>query len=124
MSNRESIQQLIKAERRQDTFRFILDVIQRGRKRPKKYMHDLIMPAFLFEELHGKSIIAFQDMLIEDQAFFEFDGVNVTLSFISLFACEDVHTKILRYLVVKFAGSCPIGRYGRFDFDSDVQTED
>lgn len=107
-------QELIKAENRRDTFGFIIDVIQRGKSRAKKYQHDLTMPAYLFEELRHKGIIDFQSYFIEETAFFEFDGTDTIISFISLYACEDVHRKIDHYLIVKFAGSYPIKRSGRF----------
>jgi hypothetical protein len=109
-----STQELIKAESRRDTFGFIVEVIQRGKTRPKKYKHDLTMPAFLYEELRNKGIIDSEAYFVDESAFFEFNGVDITISFINLFACEDLHRKIDRHLVMKFAGSYPIKRGGRF----------
>lgn len=111
---KETTKELIKSESRRDTFGFIVDVIQRGRVRPKKYQHDLTIPAFLYEELRNKNIIDFQSFFIEEAAFFEFDGKDVIISFVSLYAAEDMHRKIDHYLIVKFAGSYPIKRGGRF----------
>lgn len=111
---KETTRELIKAESRRDTFGFIAEVIQRGKSRPKKYQHDLTMSAFLYEDIRNRSNIDFQSYFIEEAAFFEFNGTDVTISFISLYACEDMHRKIDHYLVVKFAGSYPIKRSGRF----------
>jgi hypothetical protein len=106
--------ELIKAESRRDTFGFIIEVVQRGKSRPKKFKHDIAMPVFLYEELRSRGIIDSEDYFINDTAFFEFDGQNITISFLNLFACEDLHRKIDHYLVVKFAGSYPLKRGGRF----------
>lgn len=111
---KETTRELIKAESRRDSFGFIAEVIQRGRMRPKKYKHDITLPAFLFEEVKNKGIIDTEDYFINETAFFEFDGTDVTVSFMCLFACEDLHRKIDHYLVMKFAGSYPIRRGGRF----------
>jgi len=111
---KEDIQQLIKTERRRDTFGFITEFIQRGKTRPKKFKHDLTMSDFLYEELRDRGIIDAESYFIEESAFFEFDGNNITISFLNLYACEDLHRKIDHYLVVKFAGSYPLKRGGRF----------
>lgn len=112
---KEEMKQLIKVERRRDTFGFITEVVQRGKLRPKKFHHDLTIPAFLYEELQNNNVIDFHSHYISDTAFLEYDGEeSVTISFLSLWACEDINTRILRYLVIKFAGDCPIKRGGRF----------
>jgi hypothetical protein len=114
---KDETRSLLKAERRRDTFGFISKTLQRGKLRPKKYQHDLTIPAFLYEELRDRNIIDFQTHYLEEVAFFEYDdnAQQVIISFISLWACEDIHVRILRYLVTKFAGQCPITRGGRFN---------
>lgn len=111
---KEATRELIKAEGRRDTFGFIIEVVQRGKIRPKKYKHDLTMPVFLYEELRNKGVINPEDYFIDESAFFEFKNDEMTISFISLYQSEDMHRKIDHYLVVKFAGSYPIKRGGRF----------
>jgi hypothetical protein len=109
----EQTKELIKVERRRATLGFILEVAQRGRCRPKKYKHDLTMPLFLYEELCLRGIVKPEDYFINESAFFEFTNEEATISFINLYNCEDLHNKIDRYLVVKFAGSYPLKRGGR-----------
>lgn len=106
--------ELIKAEQRRDDFGFIAEVIQRGRSRPKKYKHFLSLPVFLYEEMRKNGSIDPQAYFIDESAFFEFGDKEVTISFINLYACEDLHRKIDQYLVIKFAGSYPIKRGGIF----------
>ena len=111
---KSEIKDLITAERRRDDFGFITEVIQRGRSRPKKYKHYLRMPTFLYEEMRAKNDIKPEIYFIDESAFFEFNDKTVTISFITLYACEDLHRKIDHYLVMKFAGSYPIERGGVF----------
>jgi hypothetical protein len=105
---------LIIAESRRDDFGFITTIVQRGKNRPKKFKHDITMPIYLYEELRNKGIISPESYFIDESAFFEFSLSEVTISFINLYACEDLHRKIDHYLVIKFAGSYPIKRGGRF----------
>ena len=72
------------------------------------------MPIYLYEELRNKGIISLESYFIDESAFFEFSLSEVTISFINLYECEDLHRKIDHYLVIKFAGSYPIKRGGRF----------
>ena len=112
---KEETKILIKTERRRDTFGYIIEIIQRGKLCPKKFHHDLTIPAFLYEEVISRNIVDFHSHYVEGTAFLEYDGrESITISFLSLWACEDIHTRILRYLVIKFAGDCPIIRSGRF----------
>jgi hypothetical protein len=111
---KDTIKELIKTESRRDTFGFITEIIQRGKSRPKKYKHDLTMPAFLYEECARNGIIDSESYFIDESAFFEFDGKDMTISFICLYACEDLERRIDHYLIVKFAGSYPLKRGGRF----------
>lgn len=105
---------LIKAESRRDTFGFVVDVVQRGRLRPKKYKHQVIMPDYLYEELRNRGVIDSEALFIDEIAFFEYRNSEVLISFISLFSAEDLHRKIDHFLVTKFAGSYPIRRAGLF----------
>src|SRR5664280_882538 len=103
---------LIIAESRRDDFGFITTIAQRGKNRPKKFKHDITMPIYLYEELRNKGIISPENYFIDESAFFEFSLSEVTISFLNLYAAEDLNTKSLIYLVKKFAGSCPIKRGG------------
>jgi hypothetical protein len=109
-----AMKSLIDTERRRSEFGFITEIVQRGRSKPKKYKHDLTMPVYLYEELCNRGVINPEDYFIEEQAFFSFTTHEAIVSFVSLFACEDLHRKIDHYLVVKFAGSYPLKRGGRF----------
>ncbi len=114
LTMKESTKQLMIAERRRSDFGFIAEVIQRGRNKPKKYKHFIKMPTFLYEELRNKGTIDPEQYFIDESAFFEFNDIEVTINFINLFAREDMHMKILHYLVIKFAGSDPIQSGGVF----------
>lgn len=111
---KETTKELIKTERRRSDFGFIKEIVQRGRTRPKKYKHFLKMPVFLYEEIRARNIIDPEHYFIDESAFFEFTETEVTISFINLYACEDLHRKIDHYLIVKFAGSYPLERGGVF----------
>lgn len=107
---KEAMTELIKTESRRDTFGFITEVIQRGRIKPAKYKHYLKLPFYLYEDLRSKGIINPEDYYIDQSAFFEFKNNEMTISFMNFRECGDLHLRILTYLVVKFAGSCPIKR--------------
>jgi aspartyl/asparaginyl-tRNA synthetase len=109
---KQSTIELIKVESRRDTFGYLTEVIQKGRIKPAKYKHYLRMPIFLYEELRNKGIINAEDYFIDQAAFFEFKDQEMTISFINFRQCTDLELKILRYLVKKFAGSCPVLRGG------------
>jgi hypothetical protein len=106
------ILELIKAERRRDNFNFIAKVIQRGRKRPAKYHHNLSMPISLYEELRSHGIIDMLELEAYQDVFFEVYQDEVTISFYNLYAIEDLHRRIDYYLIMKFSGSYPIKRTG------------
>ncbi len=111
---KQEIKELIKTERRRHDFSFIAEVVQRGRSRPKKFKHFLSMPTFLYEEMRDIGVIDPESYFIDESAFFEFTQEKVKISFVNLYACEDLHRKIDHYLVVKLAGSYPIERGGSF----------
>ena len=92
---------------------FICETIQRGRKRPAKYKHYLKIPAELYHELRDNFIIDMENYYINETGFIEVDNDNiVTISFIALYLCEDLHRKIDHYLIKKLTGSYPIQRGG------------
>ena len=107
------IKALITAERQRSEFGFLTEIIQRGRNKPKKYRHDLAMPVKLYEELCNQGIVKPEDYYVEESAFFSFTVKEATISFVNLYACEDMTGKIDRYLIRKFAGSYPLRRNGR-----------
>jgi hypothetical protein len=110
---KNSTRELIVVERRRDDFGFITETVQRGKHKPKKYRHDLTMPIYLYEELRARGVIKPEDYFIDESGFFEFTEDEAIISFVNLFACEDLLHRIDRYLIVKFAGSYPIKRGGR-----------
>jgi hypothetical protein len=116
---KEEIAELIKAERQHDGFRFIAEVIQKGRIRPSTYVHEIIIPDYLYEDLMDKGIINHHDNYTKNQAFYEFRHGRVIVSFMHLWACEDMHHRIDHFLIVKFTGSYPITRKGisKMNFD-------
>lgn len=104
---------LIVTQKMRSDFGFITETIQRGRHKPKKYRHNLEMPIFLYEELVNKGVIIPEEYFVEESAFFEFTQTEAVMSFVNLFACEDMVHKIDRYIIVKFAGIYPLKRNGR-----------
>ena len=117
------VQGLIRTERRRDSFNFIIHVIQRGRIRPAKYIHSITMPVLLYEELRDIGVIDMENYYIDEAAFFENKDEDVIISFINLYACEDMHRRIDYYLVVKYSGSYPIKRTGvsKMNFSRKIQ---
>lgn len=115
--------ELIRTERRLSDFGFITEVIQRGRIRPAKYRHSITIPVELYEELRDHGWIIPEDYFIEETAFFEFKHEKAIISFINLCGCEDLHRRILTYLVIKHAGSCPVERSGFSKMNLDRRKE-
>ncbi len=116
---KEEIVTLIKAERRRADFGYITEIVQRGHNKPVKYVHSITMPVYLYEEFVSNNVIIPEDYFITESAFFEFKDEEVIISFVNLYNAEDLHRRMLTYLVVKFAGSCPIKRTGvsKMNFD-------
>jgi hypothetical protein len=117
------MKELIKAERRRDNFNFIASVIQRGRIRQSTYVHEIIMPEDIYEEITDLGIINHEDYYILQQAFFEFRHGKVIISFQHLYACEDLHHRIDQYLITKALGYYPIQRAGisKMNFDKGLK---
>ena len=109
---KQDIKDLIKTEGRRDMFTFLTDVIQRGRIKPAKFIHSITIPVYLFEDLRRNNVVVPENYFIDESAFFEFRNDEAIISFIHLYSCEDMHRRILTYLVIKFAGSCPVKRSG------------
>lgn len=91
---------------------FLQDVIQGGRKKPKKFRHYIKIPSFLFDECITKGIINTEDLYTSEAAYFEFSECFVTISFITYWNVEDVHIRILDYIVRRELGYSPIMRGG------------
>ena len=94
---------------------FIISFIQDGRKKPKKFRHYVRIPVELFSEMLEAGILDPERYYAEEIAFFEFDGVNVTVSFLSLYHSEDFYAKATNYLLIKLMGLNPIERGGFFE---------
>lgn len=111
-----TIEDLIKAERRRIGCDYIINTLRSGRRKPKKFKHSLQFSLNLFDDLIDKKVISPDDFYIEGSAFFEFDNEAglITISFISLFQCEDLHRKIDFYIIKKVTGSYPLKRFGTF----------
>lgn len=93
-----------------DGLLFIINTIQGKRERPVKYRHFLRIPIFLYDELVNHCIIEPENYYIEEAAFFQINDYFVTISFITYAHIEDLHVRILNYLVVKANGTNPIQR--------------
>lgn len=106
MKQAASIQTL----RRHTDFDFITGVIQHNRRRPAKYKHYLMMPLYLYEELNERGLIDLETFYVDEQAFFEFTGEGVRISFMNLYMCEDFHRKVDHYKIVKLQGHYEITR--------------
>ena len=106
------------ARKKQD-FSFICEILQRGRKRPAKYIHSITMPVELFREMQDGGAINIEDYYIDESMFLEYKDNEIFLSFVCLYACEDMHRRIDCYLIVKLLGFYPIKRTGvsKMNFD-------
>jgi hypothetical protein len=120
---KDSSKELIQAERNRTNFNFIAEVIQKGRIRQSTYCHELIMPESIYIEMNERGLINHEDYYILQQAFFEFRHGKVIISFQHLFACEDFHHLIDRFLISKSYGFYPIERNGisKMNFDKNVK---
>jgi hypothetical protein len=117
------MKELIRTEQRRSDFSFIVEVIQRGRIKPAKYIHNITMPVTLYEEMRDRGIINMEDYYIDEQCFFENKRDEVILNFINLYACEDLHRRIDCFLIVKLLGYYPIKRSGvsKMNFDKGLR---
>jgi hypothetical protein len=97
---------------RVDGIEFIINDIQGGRKRPCKYRHFIKIPVFLYDEMVDAEVIRPEDYFIYETAFFEYNEYLVTMNFITYTHIEDMHVRILNYLVTKAMGQNPIQRGG------------
>ena len=111
---KDSTKELITEERRRDDYIFICETIQRGRIKPAKYKHSLSMPLYVYEELRDHGVVRPEDYYVDMSAFFEFRKGEAIISFMTLYACEDLHRRIDYYLVMKYAGGYPLKRTGTF----------
>jgi hypothetical protein len=93
-----------------DGLLFIIETIQGKKKVPVKYRHFIKIPVFLYDELVNHDIIIPENYYIEQAAFFEINEFFVTISFINYTHVEDMHVRILSYLLVKSMGDNPIER--------------
>jgi len=105
--------------KRKNDFSFICEVLQRGRICPAKYVHKITMPAGLFREMQDRGVINIEDYYVDESMFFEHKNEEVILSFINLYACEDMHRRIDCFLIVELLGYYPIKRTGvsKMNFD-------
>jgi hypothetical protein len=92
----------IRINNRKDGLEFLVDTIQGGRKRPQKYRHFIQIPMGLFNELTDNKIIIIEDYWCEMSAYFEYYETFIRISFINYCHIEDLHVRILDYLVRKF----------------------
>jgi len=111
--------ELINAERRRSDFGFITEVVQRGRPKPAKYRHSLIIPIHLYEEMRDKGVIDPEGYFTHETAFFEFRHERVIISFVNLGLCDALHFAIDRYLIIEFSGNYPIERkyYSKMNYE-------
>jgi len=89
---------------------YIVGVMQDYRKRPKSYKHYVSIPRPLYIEVCNAGIIDVDDMVIQGSAFFEYIDDWVRISSQTYWNIEDIHIRILDYLVKKVYGNCPVVR--------------
>ncbi len=101
---------------------FIFEVVQRGRIRPSMYTHEIGMPLEIYESMSTAGVIDHEYYFIAKSAFFEFKKNEVVISFQHLFAAEDFHHLIDRFLIKRLTGKYPIRRRGvsKMNFDDSV----
>jgi hypothetical protein len=120
---KEEIKELITAERRRADFSFISKVIQRGHIRPSTYIHEIGIPYELYEEMSARDIIDHEYYFLSKQAFFEFKREEVVISFVHMYACEDFHHIIDRFIIINCLGKYPVRRAGvsKMNFDKKIE---
>jgi hypothetical protein len=91
---------------------YICEIVQRGKIKPAKYKHYISMSRSIYERLVEESIIKPEYFFIEQSAFFEYKRDTVTINFIAQYICDDMHIRILSYLVKEKLGVNPITRGG------------
>jgi hypothetical protein len=111
---KEYLDELIISERRRSDEKYISEVIQNARYKPKKFKHYISMSKNLYYDLKNAKVFIIEDYYIDESAFFEFKADTVIISFISLYLCEDLHRKIDHYIIVKLTGDYPLIRGGIF----------
>jgi hypothetical protein len=113
-------QQLIKAEQRRSDFSFISQVIQRGHIRPSTYVHEIGISYNIYEDMKFRGWINHEYYYTSKQAFFEYKKDEVVISFMHLYACEDFHHLIDRFIIMSLAGKYPVRRAGisKMNFDT------
>lgn len=119
MKTEDSIIEAKKDEDHSDDFRFIVEVAQKGRIRPAKYIHSLIIPYFLYQELKMHGVIKPESYFIHESAFFEFRHERVIISFVNRGLCDALQFSIDRYLIVEHMGKYPIERTCQSKMNSD-----
>ena len=91
---------------------YICEKIQKGHIKPSKYRHFLKIPLPLFNMLNERLVIIPNEYFAEESAFFQYNTEEVTINFINKGLCNDLHIKILSYLVSDLYGNNPIIRGG------------
>lgn len=92
-------------ENSSNDLQYICEIVQRGRIKPAKYKHWLNMPRNIFDDLVGNNIIRPENYFIDQTVFFEYKEDSVTMNFISLYIIDDLHIRILSYLLDKQTGN-------------------
>jgi hypothetical protein len=106
-----------------DDFSFIVEVIQRGRIKPAKFIHSLTIPYSLYQEMRNKGIIKPENYYTYDTAFFEFRHERVIISFVARCLCDNLQFVIDRYLIVECMGKYPIVRTCQSKMNNDKTKE-
>jgi hypothetical protein len=91
-------------------FRFITEIIQRGRIKPAKFIHSIEIQYRLYKELKLHEIIKPENYFIYETAFFEFKNERVIISFVNRALCDALHFAIDRFLIIDATGNYPIKR--------------
>jgi len=100
----------------QDGLIFIIETIQGKRKRSKKYRHYVKIPIFLYDELIDAGVLNLENFFIDETIFVEADEFFVTLNFITYSHVNDIHIRILDYLVKRLNGNKNLIERGGYSF--------
>lgn len=120
---KDQLRDLIEAENATYDYRYIADVIQNGRIRPSTFVHEIIVPSDIYQEMKNLGLIDHQYLALHRIAFFQFKSDRVIVSFCHMYNCEDFHNSVDRFLIVKHLGSYPITRTGvsKMNFDNAIE---
>lgn len=108
---------------RRDDFSFISKIVQRGHIRPATYVHEIGIPYEIYQDMSDKGMIDHEYYFVSKSSFFEFRREEVIISFMHLYAAEDFHHLIDRFIICSLTGGYPVRRAGVSKMNFDVKKE-